>query len=171
VQVPTYPSGITSFEVLTSSNGALAQTSSVDVANGAVSVNVPGYGVVSLYGKGTGDPSLAPGDDDPMPLPGTGGSSTGGDPSDTGGASGAGATAGTGNASAGGTTGDGSGNAPGFGGWSDDDSLFAEYGGSQGGCGCRVVSHRQRGLGSLLLLALGVLGAARGRRRRGVNEL
>ncbi|MCA9596676.1 MAG: hypothetical protein KC776_25340 [Myxococcales bacterium] len=54
VEVPSNPPDITSFDVRTSSDGSLWQTSSADVSGGAVSVTVPGYGVVTLAGQGTG---------------------------------------------------------------------------------------------------------------------
>ncbi len=46
------PAGIVSFQTVTSSNGAYLQPGTVPVSNGAASVNVPGYGVMTLFGLG-----------------------------------------------------------------------------------------------------------------------
>jgi hypothetical protein len=50
VNSPAQPAGITSWQTFTSSNGAYWQTSTTGIINGQAMVNVPGYGVVTLYG-------------------------------------------------------------------------------------------------------------------------
>jgi MYXO-CTERM domain-containing protein len=137
VEVPASPAGITSFDGATSSDGSYWQTGTFAVSGGTVSVPVPGYGVVSLQGKGK-----------LPPPPGTGGSGGGG----AGGAStgvGAGG-AGTGGKSA---TSSGSTGAGGSGGT-----------GAHGGCKCEISGADE---GSRWALpAIGALAAALRRRRR-----
>ncbi len=134
VDVPASPPDITSFDVRTSSDGNLWQSSSVDVSGAAVSVTVPGYGVVTLSGQGTGT--------------GTGGSGGAGGAAGQGGGGG---TAGSGTGGASGGVGGGSGGAKSSG--SEDD----------GGCGCRTrggSSSRGAALFALLGLALLIASAA-----------
>ncbi len=54
VDVPSEPADIQSFDVRTSSDGSLWQPSSLAVSGPTVSVEVPGYGVVTLFGQGIG---------------------------------------------------------------------------------------------------------------------
>ncbi|MGC4029809.1 MAG: glycoside hydrolase family 30 beta sandwich domain-containing protein [Steroidobacteraceae bacterium] len=53
VRAPAALPGLTSFEVRTSSDGSYWQRSTATLIAGAVSVPVPGYGVVTLHGSGT----------------------------------------------------------------------------------------------------------------------
>ncbi len=50
VNSPAQPAGITSWQTFTSSNGSYWQISNSMITNGQAAVNVPGYGVVTLYG-------------------------------------------------------------------------------------------------------------------------
>ena len=50
--VPGYPRGLSSFQSYMSSDGSYWQPSKVGITNGQASVNVPGYGVATLYGVG-----------------------------------------------------------------------------------------------------------------------
>ncbi|HEX4121733.1 MAG TPA: hypothetical protein VH619_14015 [Verrucomicrobiae bacterium] len=50
VNSPAQPAGITSWQTFTSSAGSYWQISSNTITNGHANVNVPGYGVVTLYG-------------------------------------------------------------------------------------------------------------------------
>jgi O-glycosyl hydrolase len=50
VNSPARPAGITSWQTFTSSSGSYWQISTNTITNGAASVTVPGYGVVTLYG-------------------------------------------------------------------------------------------------------------------------
>ena len=50
--MPSYPSGISSFQAYVSSDGSYWQNSKVTVSNGQAAVTVPGYGVATLYGVG-----------------------------------------------------------------------------------------------------------------------
>jgi len=128
VEVPATPADITSFDVRTSSDGSLWQSSSVTVSGATVSVSVPGYGVVTLSGQGTG----------------TGGS---------GGAGGQGG-AGAGGSSAGGGGGSG-GSSAGSGGSA---GAKASGSGDDGGCGCRTAGDASSSrLGWLALLGLALL--------------
>jgi MYXO-CTERM domain-containing protein len=98
--VPAQPAGIDSFDLHTSSKDSTFVASTASVSGGTLSVEAPGYGVVTLVGQGiaTGGSS------------GAGGGSGGG----SGGASGSGAAAN------GGATGGGSAGAPGAPSASDD---------------------------------------------------
>jgi len=53
ITMPAEPRNLTSFETVTSQNGSLWQESETAVADGKVSVTVPGYGVVTLAGVGS----------------------------------------------------------------------------------------------------------------------
>jgi hypothetical protein len=50
VNSPARPAGIQAWQTFTSSNGSYWQTSIAGITNGQAVVNVPGYGVVTLYG-------------------------------------------------------------------------------------------------------------------------
>jgi O-glycosyl hydrolase len=50
VNTPAQPSGITTWQTFTSSNGSYWQAGTSGITNGQASVTVPGYGVVTLYG-------------------------------------------------------------------------------------------------------------------------
>jgi O-glycosyl hydrolase len=50
LRLPAIPSGLMMFTAVTSSNGALWQSSTISPVDGQLSVPVPGYGVVTLYG-------------------------------------------------------------------------------------------------------------------------
>jgi hypothetical protein len=50
VNSPAQPAGIKSWQTFTSSNGSYWQTSITAITNGQATVNIPGYGVVTLYG-------------------------------------------------------------------------------------------------------------------------
>ncbi len=50
IQSPANPVGITSWQTYTSSSGSYWQSSTNSITNGNATVNVPGYGVVTLYG-------------------------------------------------------------------------------------------------------------------------
>jgi O-glycosyl hydrolase len=97
LSVPDAPAGIDSFELVSSSKDSYFVASSASVSGGTLSVDAPGYGVVTLVGQGIG-------------TGGTGGSAGG----SSGGASGSGATA------SGGTTSGGSAGSAGAKGSSDD---------------------------------------------------
>jgi len=51
--VSSSPGGIASFQTVTSSNGSLWQSGTAAISSGRVTVNVPAYGVVTLFGQGT----------------------------------------------------------------------------------------------------------------------
>lgn len=87
IQIPAQPPGVKSFEVRTSSDGSLWQASSLAVSGATVSVDLPGYGVVTLFGQGVGSGGGGAG--------GVGGQTTGG--SGGGGAGSGGAPASGGN--------------------------------------------------------------------------
>ncbi|MDX2195054.1 MAG: BACON domain-containing carbohydrate-binding protein [Cytophagales bacterium] len=53
INIPTSPFVMTTFTGRTSSNGSLWQASSHTVAGNQISVTLPAYGVMTLYGKGT----------------------------------------------------------------------------------------------------------------------
>jgi O-glycosyl hydrolase len=149
--VPDYPSGLSAFEARTSSDGSYWQTSTLTAASQALSVPIPGYGVVTLSGQGVGSAGSG----------GTGGgggtAGTGGAAGLTGGAGGLGAQGGAGGSAAtAGTLGAGANaGASASGAASEDD----------GGCGCRVSA--ARGTHSLLWLAaaLGAIAIRRARAR------
>ncbi len=122
--VPAYPASLSSFNVVTSSDGKLWQTSTLDAAAGKLSVKIPGYGVVTLEGQGVG----------------SGGSGAGGSGAGGAGSGGVG-TAGTG---AGGGALGGAGGANGAPASSN----------KSGGCGCRTAGSRSNGTPALALLAL-----------------
>jgi len=50
VNSPAQPVGIMSWQTFTSSNGSYWQTSTTGITNGHAAVNIPGYGIVTLYG-------------------------------------------------------------------------------------------------------------------------
>jgi hypothetical protein len=50
VNSPSKPAGIASWQTFTSSNGSYWQTATNTVSHGSVSINIPAYGVVTLYG-------------------------------------------------------------------------------------------------------------------------
>jgi len=52
VQVPAAPAGLSSFDVRTSSDGSLWQASSATASGGTLSIPVPAFGVVTLFGTG-----------------------------------------------------------------------------------------------------------------------
>ena len=52
VRIPPQPAGLGRFEVYTSDNNRLWQHAMAQPAGGSLAVTVPGYGVVTLYGKG-----------------------------------------------------------------------------------------------------------------------
>lgn len=62
VNSPAQPAGIASWQTFTSSNGSYWQPSTNTITNGQATVNIPGYGVVTLYGIAppTLNASLAP---------------------------------------------------------------------------------------------------------------
>jgi O-glycosyl hydrolase len=50
INSPSKPSGIASWQTFTSSNGSFWQAATNPVSNGSASINIPAYGVVTLYG-------------------------------------------------------------------------------------------------------------------------
>jgi hypothetical protein len=50
INSPSKPSGIASWQTFTSSNGSYWQATTNPVSNGSASINIPAYGVVTLYG-------------------------------------------------------------------------------------------------------------------------
>jgi hypothetical protein len=50
INSPARPVGISSWQTFTSSNGSYWQASTNSVSNGSASINIPAYGVVTLYG-------------------------------------------------------------------------------------------------------------------------
>ena len=50
VNSPAQPAGIKSWQTFTSSNGSYWQTSIASITNAQATVDIPGYGVVTLYG-------------------------------------------------------------------------------------------------------------------------
>lgn len=179
VEVPSAPSGITSFQAFTSKDGALWNPSTVPVSNARANVTVPGYGVVTLYGKGNavaapdagagsgGAP--ADGGAGSAGVPGTdggenggtsgtaGATASGGSGAPSGGMGGSSAASGSGGARAG----NGGANAGASAGGASDTSS-----GDNGGCGCRVEAgpHGQRS--AQAFAAFVGLAAAWTRRRR-----
>lgn len=66
VAVPADPAGLSTFEVVTSSDKSLWQTSSATASGGSVAVTVPAYGLLTLDGVGTSggaDGGVGPGND------------------------------------------------------------------------------------------------------------
>jgi O-glycosyl hydrolase len=127
IDVPAYPAQLSSFDVVTSSDGKLWQTSTLSATGGKLSVDVPGYGVVTLDGQGVGN----------------GGSSGAGG---TAGAAGSGAGGG-GNSGATGTGGNGAGGPGGA------NSTPAGSDNSSG-CGCRTAGSHSSNAPAFALLAL-----------------
>ncbi|HEX7071787.1 MAG TPA: T9SS type A sorting domain-containing protein [Rhodothermales bacterium] len=68
VRVPSTPTGITSFDTFTSSNGSYWQSGNAAVDNGETSVTVPGYGVVTLFGQGVPGSGLPGGGNSLIPT-------------------------------------------------------------------------------------------------------
>jgi MYXO-CTERM domain-containing protein len=178
----TPPAGLSSFDTYTSSSGSLWQSGTARVSGGQVSVPVPAYGVVTLYGTGTqsgGDDAGAGGFDGGF-LADAGAGLDGGFRADAGSASSdasagkdatvEGADAATGSSSGGGSSGSSSGSLAddgGSGGGSESDATAAgasSPSSSSSGCGCRTAG---AGAGAT---PFGVLGAVAllglGRRRR-----
>ncbi len=60
INSPPKPAGITSWQTFTSSNGSYWQTSTNPISNGSASINIPAYGVVTLYGVAPPLLSVAP---------------------------------------------------------------------------------------------------------------
>jgi O-glycosyl hydrolase len=50
INSPSRPAGIASWQTFTSSNGSYWQVATNPVSNGSASINIPAYGVVTLYG-------------------------------------------------------------------------------------------------------------------------
>jgi O-glycosyl hydrolase len=125
LDVPSTPSGITSFQAFTSKNGSLWSSATVSVSGGTAQVTTPGYGVVTLYGQGQAVTTPPDGGT------GAGGSSSGGavgaGGSSGGAAQGGAAQGGTAQGGAAGTSGSSNGGAPAGGG--------ATSGGTSGGGG------------------------------------
>ncbi|MBC8160044.1 MAG: hypothetical protein H7Z42_02405 [Roseiflexaceae bacterium] len=54
VRLPSAPAGISTLQTFTSSDGSMWKSGSAAVQNGEVTVTIPGYGVTTLYGTGSG---------------------------------------------------------------------------------------------------------------------
>lgn len=92
LEVPSAPSGITSFDAHSSSADSYWQASMIDASGGKAAVSVPGYGVVTLVGHGVPAPMPDGGSGGPGSGAGGGasGSGGGGSGSNSGGKSGCG---------------------------------------------------------------------------------
>lgn len=175
VRLPRAPAGITSFGAYTSRSGSYFVASELTPAGGALQVSVPGYGVVTLHGKGTPAELVDGGAPTDGGQPSSGGAANGGATGTGGAASSGGALVSSGGASGGRS----SGGAPSAGGSTSTGVGGRAAGGSTGapadggatppatdgsGCGCRVAARRS---GTLAILGVVAAVFVASRRRRG----
>ena len=102
LNLPAAPAGISSYQTFTSSDGSYWVNSTLAVSGGSASLTVPGYGVVTLYGLGTGGGSTTGSTGGT-----TGGSTTGSTGGSTSSSTGGGGSTGTGSLGASGVKGSG----------------------------------------------------------------